>query len=467
LDEDMMKFEPLWISEISSLPALGVTVKSDMSFDIAIIGGGFVGLWSAIWLKTLEPSLRIAVLERGKIGHGASGLNGGFLMSWWPKIGRLVSLAGKEDAVWLADQTTQNVDEMSNFLAQEQVDTEFERAGWIWTATSQKHAQAWKGVVDKAGRLGREHIFETLSCEEVARRTGSRVHIAGIYERVNAKVHPAKLGHSLGVIAQRRGVEIYESAEVSLITRGRKVQLRVGKHTVSSDQLVIASNIAAEHLPELRRSMVLVTSAIVATAPIPERLEEIGWTGGETVTDSQTRLNYYRTTRSGRIVYGMGVGALSYGNRLTPEVYSDFSGIRITERNFRRVYPMLIDVPLEYGWSGPIDRTYDGLPLIGRFHNAPNISYGVGWSGNGVGPSRIGGRILAGLALNRTERWTDNSFVNRIGRKFPPEPIRYFAGSTVRASVARKDDCEIEGRSAPIYHRVLAKLAPAGTEDKD
>jgi glycine/D-amino acid oxidase-like deaminating enzyme len=462
-----MKTQPLWISEINSLPALGAPVVADMSVDVAIIGGGFVGLWSAIWLKALEPSLRVAVLEKGRIGHGASGLNGGFLMTWWPKIGRLAQVAGKDDGLWLADETTRNVDEMQDFLNQEQVDTEFVRAGWIWTATSPKHMQSWKGVVDKTRNLGREHIFQSLSREEVARRTGSSVHLAGISEPVNGKVHPAKLGYNLGVIARRKGVEIYEGADVGNITPGAKVKLSVGRHSIVADRLMIASNIAAEHLPELRRSMVLVTSAVVATVPIPDRLEKIGWTGGETVTDSQTRLNYYRTTRSGRIAYGMGVGALSYGNRLTPEVYSDMSGIRITEQNFRRAYPMLNDVPLEYGWSGPIDRTYDGLPLIGRFPNAPNISYGVGWSGNGVGPSRIGARILAGLALNRKERWTENGFVDRIGRKFPPEPIRYFAGSTVRASVARKDECEIEGRDAPIFHRMLAKLAPAGTEDKD
>lgn len=274
-------------------------------------------------------------------------------------------------------------------------------------------------------------------------------------------------GYGLATIAARRGVELYENAEVAEIVPGPSVKLRAGRHTVTAGRVIIASNIAAAHLRELRRSMVLVTSAMVATVPIPDRLEQIGWTGGETVTDSQTRLNYYRTTRSGRIAYGMGVATLSYGNRLTPDVFSDETGIRITGRNFRRAYPMLNDVPLEYGWSGPIDRTYDGLPLIGHFGNAPNIVYGVGWSGNGVGPSRIGARILAGLALERKERWTQNAFVDRVGRKFPPEPIRYYVGSTVRASVARKDECEIEGRRAPIYHRMLAKLAPAGTEDKD
>ena len=462
-----MKREPLWLSEINAMPRLGQPLETDISVDVAIVGGGFVGLWSAIWLKSFEPSLRVAVFEKGRVGHGASGMNGGFVMSWWPKIGRLTQIAGEDDGRWLADQTTQNVSDLGDFLQSEQIDAEFHLGGWLWTATSEAHLGAWRGVVDKANALGRREIFRTVSREELTRRTGSSKHIAGVYEAMNGKVHPGKLGQGLALVAKRNGVELYEDATVLGLKPGKRVTLKVGAREVSADRVVIASNIAAEHMPELRRSMVLVTSAVVATDPIPERLEEIGWTGGETITDSQSRLNYYRTTRSGRVVYGMGVATLSYGNRLSPNVYSDRDGIAITERNFRRAYPELANVPLAYGWSGPIDRTYDGLPLFGRFKGSPNIVYGVGWSGNGVGPSRVGGRILAGLTLERKERWTENAFVGRTGRKFPPEPIRYYAGSTVRAAVARKDEREIAGKKVPILDRVIAGFAPAGTEDKD
>ena len=462
-----MKREPLWLSEINAMPRLGQPLEADLSIDVAIVGGGLVGLWTSIWLKSFEPSLRIAVFEKGRVGHGASGMNGGFVMSWWPKIGRLVQIAGEDDGRWLADQTTQNVTDMQDFLQGEQVDAEFHLGGWLWTATSEAHLGAWRGVVDKANALGRREIFRTVDRQELVRRTGSTKHIAGVYEAMNGKVHPGKLGQGLALVAKRNGVMLFENALVGDLRPGARVTLKVGAHTVTADRAVVASNIAAEHMKELKRSMVLVTSAVVATDPIPDRLADIGWTGGETITDSQSRLNYYRTTKSGRVVYGMGVATLSYGNRLTPGVYSDADGIAITERNFRRAYPELADVPLAYGWSGPIDRTYDGLPLFGRFKGSPNIVYGVGWSGNGVGPSRVGGRILAGLTLDRKERWTENAFVGRTGRKFPPEPIRYYAGSTVRAAVARKDESEIAGKKVPIVHRVLAGFAPAGTEDKD
>jgi len=461
-----MKCEPLWLSDIRSLPKLGAPLNDHIKTDIAIIGAGFIGLWTSIWLKQLDPSLHVAIFDKGQAGHGASSRNGGFVMTWWPKIGRLIEIAGEDDARWLADETTRNVTDMETFLRDEQVDVEFELGGWLWTATSPAHRGAWRAVVEKTRALGRNGIFAEITADELRRRTGSSAHLDGILERVNGKVHPARLSYGLATIARRLGVEIYEDAPVDSITPGAKVELSIRGRKILAEKAVVASNIAATSMPELARFMVLVTSAIVATKAVPERLAEIGWTGGETITDSQSRINYYRTTRSGRIVYGMGVARLSYGNRLTADVYADQSGIGITEQNFRRVYPNLSDVALDFGWSGPIDRTYDGLPLIGHFPRSRNVVYGVGWSGNGVGPSRVGGRILAGLVLGRVERWTQNAFVGRIGRKFPPEPMRFLAGSAVRHAIARKDDDEMAGRQVSALHRTLAKLAPAGTEDK-
>lgn len=127
---------------------------------------------------------------------------------------------------------------------------------------------------------------------------------------------------------------------------------------------------------------------------------------------------------------------------------------------------MLADVPIDYGWSGPIDRTYDGLPLIGQYPSCKDICYGIGWSGNGVGPSRLGGKILAGLALEQDNRWTQNRFVNRVGRKFPPEPLRFLFGSLVRQAIIRKDSAEISDKPVALADRILANLAPAGTEVK-
>jgi glycine/D-amino acid oxidase-like deaminating enzyme len=461
-----MRLEPLWLAELKDQPPLGTSLERDINVDVAIAGGGFVGLWTSIFLKEQNPDLKVAVIEQGRVGQGASSRNGGFVMSWWPKIASLVEAAGKEDGLWLADQTTSNVQELGDFLTEHQVDAEFVNAGWLWTATSEAHFKAWESVLLTAKSLGYGHIFEEVSYDDLVKRTGSRHHLRGIFERLNGNVHPGKLAYGLGTIAKRLGVKIYEDQPVARIDRSAPIVVHTPSARVTADRLVIATNAWARSLPEVHKRLICVSSAIVATPPIPSRLAELGWTGGETITDSQSTLNYYRTTRSGRIVYGKGWANLQYGKQVRDEVFSDRQGIEEAAKDFRRMYPTLGDIELEFGWSGPIDRTYDGLPIISRLEGSPHISFGVGWSGNGVGPSRLGGRILASLATGVENRWTTNRFVNRKGNAFPPEPIRYIAGSIVRAAVVRKDKAEISGKVPSALDRKLASFAPAGTEDK-
>jgi glycine/D-amino acid oxidase-like deaminating enzyme len=461
-----MKLGSQWLADVEGGLASAVSLRGNLEVDVAIIGGGFVGLWTAITLKELEPSASVAVLEAGRCGGGASGLNGGFVMSWWPKIASLIRICGQDDAVWLADETTRAVDALGVYLQGRGIDAEYRRAGWLWCATTPMHVGAWNAVAEAAGRLGREHIFRPLPADEIARRTGSDRHLAGICEPINATVHPAKLGRGLAEIAASSGAQIYENTRVTRLERSRPARLHTAAGTVTAGRVVIATNAWAAELPEIKRHFVCVGSSIVATPPIPERLAAIGWSGGESITDSQATVTYYRTTRAGRLVFGKGGGKLFYTGAPGGSAFHNRSGLEEAAADFRRVYPMLADVPLERGWSGPIDRTYDSLPLLGRLGGAPHIVYGIGWSGNGVNPSRIGARILAGLALERGERWTENGLIDRAARRFPPEPFRFLGGALVRGAMLRKDRSELANRPASWITRKLASLAPSGLEDK-
>jgi glycine/D-amino acid oxidase-like deaminating enzyme len=455
-----------WLADVAAALPQARPLSGDIKVDVAIIGGGFVGLWTAIAIKELDPACRVAVVEMGRCGGGASGLNGGFVMSWWPKIGSLLKICGREDALWLADQTTGAVAALGDFLAGEGTDADYRQSGWLWTATTPAHIGAWNSVVELAATLGRGDIFQQVTPAEIVRRSGSAAHLAGICETINGTVHPAKLGRGLAAIAARRGVEIYENTRVDHLARSRPARLVCAAGSVTAQRVVLATNAWAATMPELARRFVCVGSAVVSTPPIPDRLSAIGWTGGESITDSQTTVTYYRTTRDGRMIFGKGGGRLYYTGAPSEATFQDPFGIAEATADFRRVYPMLADIPLARCWSGPIDRTYDSLPLLGHLHGSPHILYGVGWSGNGVNPSRIGGRILAGLALERRERWTENGMVDRNARRFPPEPIRYLGGALVRAAMMRKDRSEIAGSRVSRIDKVLASLAPSGLEDK-
>ncbi|PCI52789.1 MAG: amine oxidase [Alphaproteobacteria bacterium] len=443
-----------------------ITLKGKVKADIAIIGGGFVGLWTAIAIKELEPSANVVVLEMGRCGQGASGMNGGMLMTWWPKIIALCKLCGQGDALWLAEKTTQSIETLAAFLDSHNIDAELVTSGWLWTATSPLHIGSWKNVQEKTRLLSNREIFQDISKEELCWRTGSSAHLAGVYEKMNGTLHPGKMGSGLAQIARKLGVAIFENSRVKKFDKSQPVKLYTAHGVVETTKVVITNNAWAASIPNLSPYFVCVTSAAFATIPIPDRLKDIGWTGGESITDSQTTVNYYRTTKDGRIVFGKGGGKLLYTGAPRQAAFNDLIGAKNAINDFRRVYPNLADVPVDSAWSGPIDRTYDSLPLIGRITKSPHISYGVGWSGNGVNTSRIGGRILAGLALDIQDRWTENGLVGRTAKRFPPEPIRYIGGNMVRAATARKDKSEINGHKGYAFDRILSSLAPSGLEDK-
>src|SRR5260221_1757783 len=151
-----------WLADVAAdLPAVR-KLDGDITVDVAIIGGGFVGLWTAIELKDLDSACRVAVIEMGRGGGGASGLNGGFVMSWWPKIASLMRICGREDALWLADQTTQAVADLGGFLTRHGIDAGYRQTGSLWAATKTTHISAWNGVVETAGKLSRRGIFQPI-----------------------------------------------------------------------------------------------------------------------------------------------------------------------------------------------------------------------------------------------------------------------------------------------------------------
>ena len=224
---------------------------------------------------------------------------------------------------------------------------------------------------------------------------------------------------------------------------------------------MIAMNAWSGRLRELRRAFVTVASDIVITDPVPDELERLGWRDGVSVSDSRLMVHYYRTTTDGRIAFGKGGGRLAFGARLGPSWHGRAPGEALVAERMRAIYPSLRAVPLAASWTGPIDRAYDGLPFfvtLGR----PDIVAGAGYSGNGVGPSVIGGRILASLALGRDDDWSRCGLVRPPPPGIPPEPLRYVGGRLVRGAVARKERAEDAGRPPALLDRTLARLAPAG-----
>ncbi len=459
-----MKHRSFWLQEALGDAPLAPPLQGTERVDVVIVGGGYVGLWTAIRIKERDPACHVAIVEQDVCGGGASGRNGGFVLSWWAKLPTLIKLCGTEEALRAARASEAAVDEVRTFCDAHGIDAQFRRGGWLWTATTQAQLGAWEETVRLCERLGGD-AYARLTPEEVRARGGSPVYLAGVLERSGATVQPALLVRGLRRVALERGVRIFEGSRVVEIRRTSPPTVRTAEGTVAAEKVVVAMNAWAAGLRGLAHALVVVSSDIVVTAPIPERLEAIGWTSGECITDSQQMVDYHRTTRDGRIAFGKGGWGIALGGRIGPKFDRDTRRALMVAADFRRTYPMLADVPTEYDWCGPIDRSADGLPLLGGLGGREDIFYGVGWSGNGVGPSVLGGRILASLVLGVDDEWSRFPLVDRRPRPFPPEPFRFVGAHVVREAVRRKERAEAAGRKPNRVTAMIARLAPAGLED--
>jgi putative aminophosphonate oxidoreductase len=431
--------------------------------DVCIVGGGFTGLWTAIRLKERDPALDVVIVEKDFCGAGASGRNGGFVLSWWAKFLSLQKICGEAEALRLGQASADAVAEIGDFCRQNHIDCHYRRDGWLWAATNEAQVGAWRSTVDAIGRFQRSP-FEAWSPDDVARRSGSPMHLAGIFEPTAASVQPALLARGLRRVALARGVRIHEQTPLTRLVRSFRPQVVTPTGRVQAETIVLAMNAWGIRFAALRQAVVVGTSDIVATAPSPERLKEIGWGDGMTISDGRMLVHYYRTTRDGRIAFGKGgfagpmpfagrVGAKFDGPSRHPSAIADW---------LRWTYPILADVPIEASWTGPIDRSKSGLPLFGRLDGDPRILYAIGYSGNGVGPSALGGRILASLALGLKDEWSESGLVRPPRRDFPPEPIRAIGARLVRRAAVAKDRAEDSGRRPGRLVTYLAGFAPAG-----
>lgn len=453
----------LWLDELGPVGDAR-RLERPVSADVCIVGGGYLGLWTAIKLRQAAPDVSVVVLERGLCGEGASGRNGGFILTWWAKVQALLAIAGREEAIRLALASQAAVEEIGSFCASEGIDAGYRRDGWIWAATAPAQVDAWRQTVRTVGELG-HRPFEVLDPEEVGRRAGSRS-LAGVFEPGAAVVQPARLARGLRDVARRLGAEVYENSAVEEL-RDREGKVRTALASVSAGTVVVANNAWATRIGELSRGIIAVSSDIVATEPAPEVLEEIGWTGGEAISNSRLMVDYYRTTGDGRIVFGRAGGVLARGGRIGPDFDLNPAGCDLAAASMRRIFPETARLAITHRWSGPVDRTVDGLPFFGSLESARQTLYGVGFSGNGVGPTLIGAKILTSAVLGRDDEWTRSVLNQGMRGKFPPEPIRYLGGRLVKGAVARKEALEDEGRSASRPLAALAALAPSGFSESE
>lgn len=436
----------------------------DLEVDVAIVGGGYTGLWTAYRLSEHDPSLRIAVLEQDICGAGPSGRNGGFVNAWWDEIGTLVDVFGEEGAVACARAVAESVHDIGAWCERHGVDAQYRRAGMMLVSTTAAHDGRWREDVAAAARLGRPDAYCELTAADVARRCRSPRFRGGALMPDGATVQPALLARGLRRVCLERGVSIHEGTRVTRIRErtGPTVRLSVtsarGAAQVRAKHAVMAMNAWTAGWSPFRSAVLAWGSYMVRTEPAPGLIaSELGWTGGESIVDARFSVHYLHVTRDGRIAIGAGGGKPGFGGRIGRSFTDDLSSAQRAADGLRWLFPALDAVAITDAWGGPIDISPDHLPTFGTLPGG-RVHYGFGYSGNGVAPSHLGGRILAGLVVGSDDEWTRLPIVGRRTKRFPPEPFRWIGARVLRDAMIRREDAEEDGRRPNPVVRELSRL---------
>lgn len=453
------KDRSFWLQSIAADAATS-PLQGNADCDVAIVGGGYAGLWTALRIKEQAPDTRMTVLEADFCGSGASGRNGGQVHSWFAEIDMLRALVGEDEALMLCRATADAIEELNSLQASGTIDMDLRLDGWLWTASSTAQEGAWTAAAELCRALGEER-FHPLQRDEILRRTGSAASYIGIVEERAGTVQPAKLALGLRDLALSKGIIIHERSPVLEIMPGPRPQLRLAGGALSAGKVVLAANAWLSAIPELHPYLYVVSSQVIATAPAPDILERIGWTDGASICDAQQQVLYYQRTPEGAVILGRGTGGITYGDRIDARFNRSGDGGADNIREMHRVYPELKDVPVLYDWSGPIDCTAQHLPVFGHLKDHASIFYAMGFNGTGIAQAPVAGRIMASLVLGRDDSWSRCRLVGLDRRtRLPPEPLRYLGARVVRSAIRRKNDLEILNRKPGPVTRFLAGLTP-------
>jgi glycine/D-amino acid oxidase-like deaminating enzyme len=446
-----------WIEEAGEVEPRP-SLAGEHEADVLVVGGGYTGMWCAWYAKRLEPGARVVLLESEELcGHGPSGRNGGFCNAMWFSLASMRGRWGDEPALQVAHAAEQAVARIGGFCEEHEVDAWFRPAGYVQVSTTPAHDGAWGRAVRACAELGVAEMLQPLSAEQVAERCHSPAFRGGVVSPTSATVQPARLALGLRGQLLAAGVEVFESSAVrSFREAGDGVEALTATGSVRAGRGVLAIGSAAKAGP-LRGRLTVASSHIVLTEPVPDVLEQIGWTGGDCITDARSLLHYFRTTPDGRIAFGWGGGRIAAGARTHGRSEVDPDVVAAATGHLHDYFPALRDRQITHAWGGPIDASPTHLPAVHSLGGG-RAWVVAGYTGNGVGPSHMVGRTLASLVLDRKDEHTALAFVDGKTPRVPPEPFHWLGGEAIRLGILRKEEAEMAAQRPGRIASAVAKV---------
>lgn len=398
--------------------------------ELAVVGGGYAGLWTAVQAKRRNPAARVLLCEAQEIGWAASGRNGGFCEAsithgatngrnrWPAEFDRLERL-GRE-----------NLDGFQADVAELGLDCQFERTGMI-AAAVEPHQLDWI-----AGAPG------VLTQDEIRAEIDSPLFLGGIWDRTGcALVHPARLAHELARVAAELGVEIHENSQVTGLDRPRRgpVTLRTARGSVRADRVALATNVFPALLRRARRMTIPIYDYAVLTEPLSaQQRAAVGWANRQGLADMANQFHYIRPTAEGRILFGGYDAIYHYGGRVEPAYEDRTASFQRLGSHFFSMFPQLEGVRFSHRWAGAIDTCTQFCAFYGLARRR-RVAYTAGFTGLGVGAARFAADVMLDLLDGQPTERTRLQMVRRRPLPFPPEPIASAGIQFSRWSLDRAD----------------------------
>jgi glycine/D-amino acid oxidase-like deaminating enzyme len=433
--------------DLTPRPPLDGSVEA----DVAVLGAGYTGLWTALYLLRRDPSLKVIVLEQAYAGFGASGRNGSWVVPELnvsiPELARRHGTAAARSTVMA---TIESVDEVGRAAGEEGIAADWHKGGRITVARGPNQLPALDETMRTYEQFGFGDRHERLDARQLAERLRVAGGLGGLFTPDNASIHPAKLVRGLARAIERRGATIHEGTVVTAFTPGRPADPAKGRtgtgpvvHTDRGDvrarTVVLAGEAWLTRLKPLHRQLIPAYSLIVLTEPLSEaRWAAIGWADRECVHSFRESIDYLARTPDGRILFGGRGAPYHFGSKIRPE-YDDHPATHEMLRDMVRAwFPGLRDVRFTHAWGGPLGMARDWMPSFGH-DRATGVASARGYVGHGVAISNLAARTLADLILETPSPLTELPMANHRSPDWEPEPLRFIGVRYVQQAVAGID----------------------------
>jgi glycine/D-amino acid oxidase-like deaminating enzyme len=416
-------------------------LDGSIDVDVAILGAGYSGLWTAYYLLAREPSLKIAIVEREIAGFGASGRNGAWCTSGFPSSpSKLNATYGRATSAAVQRAMFAAVDEVGRVAQIEGIEIEWTKGGELLVARGPEQLPA----VAKYAAVYRELGFGDRVAVLDGAQTAARVRIAGALSALfmpdTATIHPGKLVRGLARVVERKGATIYEQTAVTDYSTGADPALHTERGHVRARTIVLCGEAYLSQLSKLRRQVMPVYSLITLTEPLSEAdWAEIGWANRETVASFRYTVDYLSKTSDGRILFG-GRGAPYHLNSRIEDAYDRHSETHeMLKRNVRAWFPRLKEATFTHTWGGPLGWPRDYMPTM-AYDPKENLATARGYTGNGVATANLSGRVLAELITGTPSELTQLPCVNHHSPNWEPEPFRFLGVRYVQRAFMKLDE---------------------------